>query len=1066
VNVAPNRPETEHEALRHAAAILDSADDAVIGKTMDGTIVSWNAAAQRMYGYTPEEAIGRNVSMLVPPDRPNDVLQILERLRAGERVEHYETMRMAKDGRRLWVSLTISPIRDESDRIIGASAIARDITERRKLEQERRELLEGEQEARSRAEQAEARLDFLVRLSAAAGSSLDYRQALDSLAGILVESMADICTIDLVVSGELERVSVVHREPAMQKMAERIREFPADLQRDSVIPRVLRTGVAEVQSFLSEDEMAGMDRLDERRELFRALGLVSRMCVPLVARGHVIGAVMLLSTNPDRHYTQDDLDLVTGLADRIALAVDNARLHQETERAVVLKDESLSLLDTLLASAPVGLAFVDRDFRYVRINETLAALNGARPEEHLGRTVREMVPTLADFIEPLYHRVLETGEPILDVEMSGTRPGRPDSEGTWVASYYPVKGADGQVIGVGAAVVDITERKHTEDELRGIRQELTDQLEDATKLLQLSGRLSVSLDLQSVLDEVLASVVALQGADTGVLRLHEPETDELVVAASLGVGEEYLEILGRVPARAGVWGRAFAEGRPFISEDVETDPAFEGFRQAARAGGYRAVYTSPLITRRGEIIGTLATHFREPRKPSDRELRLIELYALEASDVIDNARLYREAKLTQERLEFLSEASRILSGSLDYNRTLRHLTQLVVPRLADWCSIDVKEEDGTIRQVGVAHADPEKVKWALELQKKYPPDPDAPTGAPNVIRTGQAELLPEVPEELIEAAIGDDEELRRIVDEIGFYSVMVVPLTARGRTLGALSMITTKESGKRYGPRDLAFAEELARRAGQGVDNARLYSEQRHIARTLQSSLLPPELPAIGGVEVAAVYRAAGEGTEVGGDFYDVFETSRDEWAMVMGDVCGKGPEAAAVTGLARYTIRAAAMREQDPSSILAILNDAIRRQRSDMRFATVAYARMVRRNGVVEVEVACGGHPLPLVLRKDGTVQSVGRPGTLLGIFEDAELADDHATLEPGDAFVLYTDGISQERAPGGGLTEQDLGERLAKTAGLPPDEIAERLVATTAGEDPSETRDDVAVLVLRVGP
>ena len=159
-------------------------------------------------------------------------------------------------------------------------------------------------------------------------------------------------------------------------------------------------------------------------------------------------------------------------------------------------------------------------------------------------------------------------------------------------------------------------------------------------------------------------------------------------------------------------------------------------------------------------------------------------------------------------------------------------------------------------------------------------------------------------------------------------------------------------------------------------------------------------------------------------------------------------------------------MRERNPSSILSILNDAIRRQRTDMRFATVAYARMERRNGSLDVMVACGGHPLPLVLRRDGTVESVGHPGTLLGIFENAELDDDRAVLDPGDALVLYTDGISQERAPGGALTEEDLGERLAQTAGLPADEIAEQLVATTAGQDPSETRDDVAVLVVRVGP
>src|SRR5207248_11443603 len=154
----------------------------------------------------------------------------------------------------------------------------------------------------------------------------------------------------------------------------------------------------------------------------------------------------------------------------------------------------------------------------------------------------------------------------------------------------------------------------------------------------------------------------------------------------------------------------------------------------------------------------------------------------------------------------------------------------------------------------------------------------------------------------------------------GFSSLMIVPLAARGRTLGALTLVAA-ESGRHYGPADLAVAEDLARRAAQAVDNARLFTQQRHIARTLQESLLPPKLPEIPGVEVAARYEAAGLGTEVGGDFYDLFETD-GEWGVVMGDVCGKGPEAAAVTGLARYTIRAAAMRERSPSRILGILND------------------------------------------------------------------------------------------------------------------------------------------------
>jgi len=481
---------------------------------------------------------------------------------------------------------------------------------------------------RVRAEDAERRLEFLTRASTALASSLDYAETLEALARLVVETFADIRAIDVLEGDAIRRVAVVHREPSRQEVADRMREFPPNLDADSVVPRVLRTGIPEVESTLSEAEISGMDHEDERRALFRALGVVSRMCVPLTARGRVLGTILLLSVEPDRHYDEHDLDLVADLAKRAALAVDNARLHEDAQHAVALKEESLSLLDTLLATAPVGLGFVDRQLRYVRINDSLAAMTAATAEAHLGRTVREMLPDLADIVEPLYRQVLETGKPVLDVEVTGETPARPGLKGAWVSSYYPVRGPRGDVTGVGDVVADISERKNTEDELRTVRAELTDQLEDLTKLLQLSGRLSTSLELQPVLEEVLTSVISVQGADAGVLRLYEPETDELVAAAHFGVGEDYLRALGRVPARAGVWGRAFADRRPFISEDVGTDPAFDGFSEPVRAGGYRAVYTSPLITRRGEIIGTIATHFREPRKPTDREERLIELRTL------------------------------------------------------------------------------------------------------------------------------------------------------------------------------------------------------------------------------------------------------------------------------------------------------------------------------------------------------------------------------------------------------------------------------------------------------
>ena len=165
----------------------------------------------------------------------------------------------------------------------------------------------------------------------------------------------------------------------------------------------------------------------------------------------------------------------------------------------------------------------------------------------------------------------------------------------------------------------------------------------------------------------------------------------------------------------------------------------------------------------------------------------------------------------------------------------------------------------------------------------------------------------------------------------------------------------------------------------------------------MQQSLLPPVLPSIAGVELAARYRPAGEGNEVGGDFYDVFATGRDDWAVVMGDVCGKGAAAAAVTALARYTLRAAAMQARKPSRVLATLNEALRRQQTDQRFCTVAYVRVRRVEQRIRATIACGGHPLPLILRANGRVETAGVPGTMLGFFDDPRLVDTAVDLDRG---------------------------------------------------------------------
>jgi serine phosphatase RsbU (regulator of sigma subunit) len=276
--------------------------------------------------------------------------------------------------------------------------------------------------------------------------------------------------------------------------------------------------------------------------------------------------------------------------------------------------------------------------------------------------------------------------------------------------------------------------------------------------------------------------------------------------------------------------------------------------------------------------------------------------------------------------------------------------------------------------------------------------------------------------------------------------------------------LVSSDPERLYGEEDLSLAEGLAYRCALAVDNARLYRDRSHIARTLQRSLLP-HLPEVPGIEVGVEYLPMGEENEVGGDFYDLIETGRDRWLAVIGDVCGKGAAAAAVTALTRYTIRAVAMGEDEPSVVLTALNQAMLRQLGEDQFCTVACARLRPAAGGFELGLARGGHPAPLVVRADGSVEPVTPRGRALGVFLDPGLAVREIRLGPGDAAVFYTDGITEARGPDGSFFgEERLRALLGSCVGLDAQTIARRLRDVTLEYGEGSPLDDLAVLVLRV--
>jgi PAS domain S-box-containing protein len=401
---------------------------------------------------------------------------------------------------------------------------------------------------------------------------------------------------------------------------------------------------------------------------------------------------------------------------------------------------------------------------------------------------------------------------------------------------------------------------------------------------------------------------------------------------------------------------------------------------------------------------------------------------------------------------FLGEASELLGASLDYQSTLTGVAQLAVSHLADWCVVFIVEPGG-VRQLEVAHADPSKTGLVERLQELYPFDESRPGLLRDVLDSGRPVLIPEVTRDMLRASARDEKHFDRLV-QLGFRSAMVVPIRAADRVLGALAFISA-ESSRRYEATDLATAEDLARRAGLAMEHARLYRERTRVAETLQRSLLPPALPRIPGIEMAARYHSAVDG--IGGDFYDVFATGSDSWCIVVGDVCGRGAAAAAMTQLARYTVRTAATGESSPGEALQVLNRLLLESEEDPEFCTVAMARLWPAEAGMDAVISSGGHPRPLRVH-DGVVEEVGGKGTLVGMVEEPEFRDERTRLKRGDLLFLYTDGLVERKEDGPG----NLQRLLASCSGMEPEAIADRIYEELVVPGPA--RDDVAFLVARV--
>jgi len=444
-----------------------------------------------------------------------------------------------------------------------------------------------------------------------------------------------------------------------------------------------------------------------------------------------------------------------------------------------------------------------------------------------------------------------------------------------------------------------------------------------------------------------------------------------------------------------------------------------------------------------------------------RERRRIEA---EHSRLLEAEQAARaSAESAWQRLRLVSDVSELLAATFDYPRVFHLLAERIVADIADLCLIDSVDSSGRVTRVSAKHRDPRMQPLADRLEREYAPEPHGLHPAAGVIRTARSRFSPFMSEEFLRSTCRDEEHYR-LVTALGFQSYISVPLIARRRILGALTLVST-DPGRRYGQEDVAVAEEIGRRASVRIDNARLYRERDHVAHVLQQGLLPQELPTVPRLDITARYLPAGEGIEAGGDFYDVFPTGSDRWSLVIGDVCGKGPEAAARMGIARPALRALAHAHPRPARLLRALNDELLEHGKDFRFVTIAYVQaLVGQKAGVKLTACLAGHPAGLLVTAGGNLREIGRPGTLLGIHRDVTLREHPARMEAGDTLLLYTDGLADE-GPIAPADAAELGEIVTDYRTAPAAELVRHLegLLDRSAAAGSHGRDDVAFMVVR---
>jgi PAS domain S-box-containing protein len=799
--------------------------------------------------------------------------------------------------------------------------------------------------------------------------------------------------------------------------------------------------------------------------VLKAEGIRALAFVPLVHRDRLVGKFMLYYGEPHT-FAAAEIAGAEILAGHVALALER-RLAEEALRR---HEEHLQLA---LAAGEMGTWEWEIPTGSVTWSPTLERLHGLAPGTFPGTFEAfqaDVHPDDRTRVLTAIGAVVES--PGQDTYSATYRIVAPDGSTRWVsASGQLLRDEEGRPQWLLGVCGDVTERER----LLGAERASVARLRS---LQRVTAGLSRAVTVADVADVVLGVALAELGASTGALCL--VDGDHLEIVDAFGYPDDVMTHWRRFPLADGLPASdAVRTGQAvFLTSHDDRDERYPVFA-ATPAVPDEAFAMMPLTD--GEPLGCLVLGFSQARQFSVEDRRFFDTLAGQCAAALGRAALYEErerarrtaeearqaAERSRDRLAFLAEASALLAASLDPQETFERLAEGIVPRLADWCAIYLLDEHRVV-PAAITHSDPARLRSARQLVARYPVRITDSVGAGAVIRTGEAEVLPEIDDEVLANAASTPEHLQ-LIRQLDLGASVTIPLAARGKTIGALSLVNGQ--GRDFDDDSVALAGELARRAATAIDNARLFAQRTDIARTLQASLLPPELPTISGLELAARYVAGGAGVDVGGDFYDVFPLDEHRFLAVLGDVRGRGVEAATLAALCRHAIRSAAITLGGPEAILQHLNEVVLRQVPDgsdePRFCTALVAVVDQEgDGRVAVTLAVGGHPLPFLCDRSGDIRPVGTPGSLIGALPEVAVTEERFRVAPGQTLICYTDGMTERRSGTAFFGDEALAAVLAEAANNDADTVAANLEAAVLGFADGDLSDDLALLVLRVPP